>query len=403
MTKQAEKRKPNKLVIILLVFVGFLLIGPGYLTWQTISRKQAFAEYIVANPEEVAIVTYTIGPDGEPVDDGAAIFHNADQPLVVASTIKLAVLAAYADGVTTGRFDPAEEIPVAEWEQFFVPGTDGGAHALGLQSVGLEADDLGFAVDQEETVPLDEIARMMIHYSGNAATDYLLTRIGEAEMERVLADIGLEQQTPIRLILGAALAIFNHEQPQSDRGYLQATLDDLDQGDTARLDILVDLYLNDPAWRSRQIEFMTSYTTIDFPESEIWAYQLLAGQLFPRGTAREYAHLMARIARGDLISPAASALMQGHLESVPSHFPLRLLYFDRIGAKDGVTAGVLALASYAVPKRGDLAGQERIGVIFANELTLDIWSRQLQVQGHYLLQTDLVRSTGVFEELEDLD
>ncbi|MCB0011711.1 MAG: serine hydrolase [Anaerolineales bacterium] len=404
MARTRKKSSPNRLTTALIIFLVLLIIGPTYLVWLTSSRKGAFADYLVTHPEASAIVAYTVDAAGNAVEDDSAIFHNADSPFVIASTVKLAVLAAYAEGVTTGRFNSAEEIPVAEWEQYYLPGTDGGAHAQGLKSVGLETDELGFAVDQTATVPLDEIARMMIHYSGNAATDYLLARIGPAEMARIITETGLEQQTPIHLILGPALAIFNHERPPADSDYLQAIITEVNQGNTAQLDSLVDHYLHDAAWRTAQIAFMTTENSaVTLPEEQVWAYQVLASELFPRGTARDYAGFMARVSQGKLLSEAASAIMQSHLETVPSDFPLRLLYFDPVGAKDGVTAGVLALASYAVPKRGDAAGQMRVVVILTNELPLEVWSQQLQVEGHYLLQTDLARASGTFDELKTMD
>jgi len=77
------------------------------------------------------------------------------------------------------------------------------------------------------------------------------------------------------------------------------------------------------------------------------------------------------------------------------------LFYRRFGAKDGVTAGVLSLASYAVPKYGPMAGRGRVVVILTNDLSYETWSRQVQSEGIFLLQTDLARATGVFRELVD--
>jgi beta-lactamase class A len=68
---------------------------------------------------------------GELVEDGHALFYNVDEPLVMASTMKIVVLAAYAEAVASGDLDPAEQVLVADLEQYYLPMTDGGAHALG--------------------------------------------------------------------------------------------------------------------------------------------------------------------------------------------------------------------------------------------------------------------------------
>jgi hypothetical protein len=183
----------------------------------------------------------------------------------------------------------------------------------------------------------------------------------------------------------------------------QSLIADVADGNFSYLDHLMDLYLHDRNWRTAQIEFMQSGEFSDVVGQMAWAEQVEASQLLPKGTAREYARFMAKIASGQFISSEVSALMQQKLESVPSDWPLRLLFYDRFGAKDGVTAGVLTLASYAVPKVGSLAGRSRVVVVLMNQLPYDTWLKQLQYEGAYLLQTDLARASGVFGKLVGLE
>ena len=131
----------------------------------------------------------------------------------------------------------------------------------------------------------------------------------------------------------------------------------------------------------------------------VWDYQSELASLLPAGTAMDYARLLAAISSGHLLSAEASAIMQELLESVPSDWPLRLLFDDVYGAKDGVTAGVLTVASYCTPKRGAHAGRNRVVVILVNGLPLQEWSTQMAYSGLYLLQTDLARGTGAYEAL----
>jgi D-alanyl-D-alanine carboxypeptidase len=238
----------------------------------------------------------------------------------------------------------------------------------------------------------------MIHYSGNAETDYLIARLGAERIAWVMKEGGLDGHSPIRPTIGAALAIFDHERPFFSREQLKEVIAQASLGDTSHLDRLTELYVSDPQWRAAQIEFVSSLKERGVGGLDMWAYQTEASQLLPHGTARQYAGMMARIASGTFISPQVSAIIQQELETIPSDWPLRVVFFERFGGKDGATAGVLALASYAVPKRGPHRDASRVVVLIANALPPEDWADQLQYQGHYLLSTDLARGTGVLKE-----
>ncbi len=381
--------------LLIVLGVGAATVA-GYLISQVNQRKSELADAIRMNPNTTSTVAYTFNEQGEIIEDGYELFYNADTPLVVASTMKVVILAAYANAVTLGELDPGEQVAIADLERYYLPKTDGGAHVQGLASLGIKTGPLGFASDQAMKISLDDIARIMIHYSGNAETDYLIERLG---VEKINAVPGLVHHTPIRPILGSSLALLNHENPLSDTGERQDLIRDISKGDFSYLERLMNLYLHDQDWRAAQIEFMQSGEYLNAAGQIGWDGQVEASQLLPKGTAREYASLMAKIASGKLISPQVSALIQKKLESVPSDWPLRLLFFRRFGAKDGVTAGVLNLVSYAFPKQGSLARKGRVVVILTNELPYKTWSRQQQVEGTYLLQIDLARASGVFREL----
>ncbi|MCA9918136.1 MAG: serine hydrolase [Anaerolineales bacterium] len=380
-------------VLAVVVLIGG---GAGLLFWLMNRVQRDLAEFVMAHPEETAVVTYTFDENGNPVEDGGAIFYNADEPLVVASVMKTAVLAAYAQEVAAGNIDPDEPVAVADWERFYLPLSDGGAHKLGLQSLELEADALGFALDQTAVVTLDDLATLMMHTSGNAATDYLLERVGAAAVTAVLQTY-LPSHTPISYTLGYALVAFYHEEPFAT-DWLQQVQTNLASGDSRDVDRLIDLYLNDAAWRVAQIDFMENLAAASLDQEAVWEYQTAVAQLLPKATAREYAQLMAQIGSGQFVSPAVSQIMQQKMETVPSDWPLRALYFERFGAKDGLTAGVLATASYAAPRRGAFGDENRVVVLIVNGLPAQQFARQSQLQGHYLLPIDLAQATGSFNE-----
>ncbi len=398
----SKGRKYSKIIVrIGLLAAGVVILGVSYFVYQAGRQKNALADMIRTNPDTAAVVVFTIDEDGQVVPDGSEIFRNADSPLVMASTVKTVILAAYADAVERGELNPLEQVPVSDLEAYYLPHTDGGAHAAGLKSLGMAVDEAGFASDADATVSINDIARIMIHHSGNAETDYLVSRIGRERLDSTMKLAGLDNHTRFRSVLGIVLSMFNHEAPLTGAASRQALLENVGEGDFSTMDALVERYVYDPSWRQAQLEYMNSETFISDANLMGWEGQVEASQLFPAGTAREYAGLLAQIATGHFISPAVSERARNILETSPADDIMRVLFHQRYGAKDGITSGVLTLASYAVPKRGPFAGETRVVVILANSLPYEDWVAFLRFQSIYLLQAELAGGVSRYWDIPD--
>jgi D-alanyl-D-alanine carboxypeptidase len=266
---------------------------------------------------------------------------------------------------------------------------------MGLQSLGLKTDENGFAVDQRATVSLDDLARIMIHYSGNAATDYLLTLLGQARIEKALAAALMENHSQICSLLGPTLLWLNHEIETPSFEVLENLIDQYTKPRECPKYPHLSKYINNAEWRSAQIEWITSHA--DSSESEFeteWAFLLLTSELLPKGTAREYAKLMALVGSGNFISPKVSSIMQSYIETLPDNWPMRTFFYRRYGEKSGMTAGVLTQASYAVPTRGHFSEQRRVVVIIANQMPYSTWQTAAILESLYLIQLDLATGKG---------
>jgi len=369
-------------VLIVPLVVGVLAAaGAGYVLVQANLAKKGLVDYILSHPESTGVVAYTVDENGLPKNDGLAVARSPERRLVLGSSMKLIVLAAYADAISQGELDPNETISVPHWERYYLPNTDGGAHVSGLKSLGLEADELGYAIDQSAQVSLADLMRCTIHYSGNASTDVLMERLGPGRMVQTLSLLGMRSHDSMTTALSAALALLNHEQEGLRVDYIRSVVLQVRAGDTSEPDRLQDLYLNDPEWKAAQINHLTQPEGADgVTLADVWPHKLVGVQLQPRGTAEAYAHLMAAIGSDSTISA-------------------RRLFYGRYGNKSGVTAGATNLAAYAVPKRGPAKGKLRSVVLFVNDLPLDLWNRQMRWLGFYLLQRDLARGTGAFRKL----
>ncbi len=375
--------------------LGIAIATGAFLLYRVNQNKNDLAQYIRAHPDSTAVVAFTVDENGQPVADGSEVFFNADAPLVLASTMKTVVVAAYEAAVEFGELDPNELVSIADVEQFYLPKTDGGSHAAGLLKLGQATDADGFVKDPSANISLDNIARIVIHNSGNAETDYLLSRLTEERIAATLKAAGFEQHSPFHSILGISLAMMNYESPLTDASRRQALVAEVTSGNFSALEHLADLYLHDPTWRSAQLAFIKSDAFIAVANEMGWEGQVECSGLFPKSTAREYAHLMAQIVSGQLISPVVSARLQQKLETAPADDPMRLMFHQRYGSKDGVTAGVMNLVSYSQPKGKAWVGKNRVVVVLCNDLPAEMWVSAMKYQSLYLLQADLARGKGL--------
>ncbi len=300
--------------------------------------------------QDVALAVYSVNEDGTlRMDD--ALAYNEDTPMPLASTVKIVVLAAYAQAVAEGSLNPDEEVSVRDWEAYYLPFTDGNAHSLALESLGIASDEFGFA-EEDVSVRLDDIASAMIVQSDNAATDYLMNRLGDGALVRVIEENNLAQQEVPLSILGTLLAL--NEAEREGRTYAP---------DEFRLatERYEERYVSDSAWREAQIEApLASLGSFD--------KQARAFQAFTSGSAEDYARIMAGVVSETFIGAEASGVMRRHLEW-PMQIPGNEEVFQTFGAKGGSLPGIVTEASYLVPKEGDFAGEPRVAVLFLNRLS----------------------------------
>lgn len=316
-------------------------------------------QYLSQNRRNVALASYTVAPTGRPDPSDPVVLHNADQPMPLASTIKIVLLAGYAREVAAGRLDPEETVTLADWERFYLPGTDGNAHPAALAWLGIPRDEYGFAVDPSRTVRLDTLVGAMIRFSDNAATDWLLERLGEATVRATMAEAGLKGQQMPQPILGIFLSWGNHENGPLTQPRLRQLLRLKPRAYAAHVRRLTAAY-QDPEWRMAELLWR-----LEGGPNDNLQRQAQAGEaLFPRGTARDYTRLLAGVITGTLFSEEASAIMRRHLEWPLEAFPELRENFESFGNKGGSLASVATDAYFFIARTGDFAGRPRVSALF---------------------------------------
>ena len=316
-----------------------VLAAPAPVTQELIEVNAALAQlpqevrpavqYMLANPGDVALVAYETGRESE------GLFFNADSSLPLASVVKVLHLVAYARAVQLGELDPSTIVPLAELERFYLPNSDLGSHPRAIAA--LVDDERIFG--QPPSVLLEDVPRMMMEYSSNAATDYLHLLLGQERIEETALALGMKNQTAPCPFLGQFLLMGRRaegmaavqELVEEPRLYSRTVIS------------LTEQYSSDEAFRNAQGGWFSRERR---PSLE--AQQLFSEHLNSHGTAREYANLMAQIALNTLGPWEESVRIRRYMEW-PTHFAGNQEQLAWLGYKGGSLPGVLTVVYYAQP------------------------------------------------------
>lgn len=266
---------------------------------------------IHAEPQSISVLV----DDGQ----GQVLARRAQERQPVASATKVVALAAYARAVAAGDLDQDEVVPVAEWERWYLPGTDGGAHERARARLGGDA------------FTLDQMVSAMVQESDNAVPDYLRDRLGDQA-----------------LIEAAAAGGWDDYRPSSKLGELIRLLEPGgDEWETARR------YANDPGYRA-------SVQSKALPPLEVqaeWA------ETTATASARQLSDMHRSIADGTFGYGVDIARAQLEWQPAPPGY-------EAIGFKGGSFPGVLADAIYLRGADGTVA----TAVLLNRRMPVETWA-----------------------------
>lgn len=352
------------------------------------ASPEDYLEFAACHRRDIALVNYSVTPNGEPMPEAPTIFHNEDKLMALASTVKIIHLAAYARAVSEGLLKPNQRIEMGDWQRNYLPGTDGNAHINALYEIGIQYDAYGFAVNQKQEVRLEQMIRAMIKHSDNAAPDWLLERLGEDYFRQTIRLLGMRRQEMPLYQVGFQLLKSNHEQGNLNERVLRQLLR-LSPAQFAREARRLHDRFQDEAWKQAEFEWRLAGNSSDNRK----LLGVLFDEQYTKGTAREYAALMSLLVTNNVvISPQVTRTMRRHLEWGMEDAGIRNL-FTAYGSKGGSWIGGNILdASYYVPLGGDFGRQPRVVVQFVRDLTPDAFDR--------LGQAPLIQIFGVKLALE---
>lgn len=343
----------------------------------------SFLDYSKTHPDQIAIASWDIG------DEANGIYFNAERSQPASTASALLVLAAYAR-----EADPSVPVTVEQWERFFLPGTDGGAHQAALldaRANGALRDDANASLfagasaspSPEAQTRLDDVVRAMIRHADPAAADLLMEHMGRARLtERVLglgfaADAVPMPRSGITLSLlqdAAAPELLARFHSRERAAYVAATWQRFDK------------LREDAEFRTRTQELL-SRRGITFSLRETAE---LSAAFLPRAAAGDYARLMQQVVSGEL---QGAQYMRTQLEQPSAASEDDEL--DSFGGLRGSQPGMYASVTY-----GRARGQNRTRVlaIMLHKLPIGVW---LHLSSGYLLrrfEDELLANNAFFDK-----
>lgn len=286
-------------------------------------------DFMLANPHSVALVAYEIERESE------GIFLNPDRPMPLASVVKVLHLVTYARTVQQGELDPETPVALADLERYYLPNSDLGAHPRAVAALQEEERVFG----QPPSVRLEDVPRMMIEFSSNAATDYLHALLGQERIEETAFQLGLTAQTAPCPFLGQFLLMGRGDEALTQ---IQQLMQD-PRRYSREVIALAEQYSTDGAYRQE----LGGWRGRDRRPS-LDAQQQFSEALNARGSAREYAGLMAQFALNTLGPWEESVRIRRYMEW-PTYFPDNQERLAWLGYKGGSLPGILTVVYYAQP------------------------------------------------------
>jgi hypothetical protein len=277
------------------------------------------------------------------------IDYNGTRLNVLASTIKVVHLMAYADAVDQHRINPQRAVDLDDWGRFWV-GRDGGALAAAYTRLSAGK------TPPPRTVTNDQIVSAMIQNSDNAAPDYLLNQLGSDFLAKTIAShiAGPRRVGYIDLpkSIGADFISWwgNPASPGSGSAILQNYSGFATDGYRNQLDELFESMRSDSYMRAIRLYngIVLPWESDDVgrpghgnPLSES-QYEQLEKQFSMRSNTRTYNQFMLGLLRRDLLTPNAQTVVEGFLEyklntgiTIPGLGGPLNQFFTRYGVKDG--------------------------------------------------------------------
>ncbi|MEM1126625.1 MAG: serine hydrolase [Bacteroidota bacterium] len=349
-----------------MIFSNMTALSEGSTEARSLQLPGDVLDYLDRHRDTVSLVAVDLA-EGRAVP---ALSLGGDTPRPVAGLTKVWVLAAYAQQVEAGRLDPEERVPLSALTPYHLPGTNDGSHAR-VTDRHAEAATLSLAQVVE--------AMMDDHYQ--AATDYLIRRLGGPALAHLPGELGWTQTTGPLPNSGLFLSWLPTAQP----GDAPAT----PSADPDAVFALVRALEEDPDFQQAAVDRLAA----EGSGLTIREQRDLAQATYPGGTATAYAQFMAQTLL-DAERPAARRVRQ-HLDR-----PVPLDSTGTVGAFGVQGGGFPGLISFVGYVEGAEPGTGRVVALLMEEVPLAVFYHLVQTGLDKGLMLQLLLDDAFFAETQ---
>lgn len=308
------------------------MIGPcprALLAVLLLATAATHADWVDNLAERVAAIDQrldgTLGVYVHSLADGRRYSREADRPWYLSSTVKVHVALVLLQQVEDGIHSLDDEHTLREAD--FVDGAGdllwqepGSRHSLG------------------------SLLRRMLVDSDSTATDILIRRIGEEELNRHIRErLAADGFRPFTTILQVRYDAYSELHPSAR--------------ELSNMDIV---RLNNTAFGEERLQALLQQLPVErdrlLADSLDQAFERYYQRQLNSGTLEAFGHLLLRLVEGELLSPAHTALILGHMESITT-------------GDNRIQAGLPGATPFAQKTGTQVAQACNVGVIHPRELT----------------------------------
>ncbi len=334
----------RRFVIILILLGVGLSPAAAQEPFTSTQALEALWDQVHAQPTDFSAACMPLGRPAEAVE------YHADQAFPLASVSKLLIFIAYAQQVDAGIIPLNEQVPVLTLTHYDIPQTNSGAHEEFMSEYPVGT----------QSISLWDVARLgMIQYSSNAASDYVLHRLGEVDWDALYSALkltGTDTPEPLGVI---AMLMDNHETGRTTQASVTAL-------SVEKAQAQFDSYISDPAWREAEIAYRVAHgPAVD------WEAQARVLQRYTvKGTAQDFLNVLTAIygdggPLSDVTKWMARSALQWHDNAYVDSM------YAEYGSKLGFYAGgTLTLVAYGEP----YIGTPVISAAFFRNIPRDVYN-----------------------------
>lgn len=297
---------------------------------KTYSLK-GLSEFIGSHPGNVSIVSYTLNkPD-------SGIYYQADRRRTMGGLVNLLYIIEYVHQVESGILNPESSIAFSELDKYDLPDVKEGVH----EDVREFWQAQGWI--DEGSIKLKYLAHTLAEFNDPILSDYFYYKLGRSQLRQLYETLDLTATNRPLPYIGYYITINPSITNKSPKEHLDS-LQKLPRKDFERIvRINAKKYINNSSSRSRiRKQFRRNGLPLSFIQQREF------NRLLPTTTARQLAHVMEALAKGNLFTYLdLEQKIRGILDWPMQNSQMKqdfvtygAIYDSRIGILNGVDFGV---------------------------------------------------------------